>query len=117
MKSPLRSRVDQLSDVFSYHDLVQLLGISWSEFLRYYCMPGEPPDIVEDRLDVIFEIVGYLRGSHNAFGVRRWFYRTRVQLDGRSPSDILQGDWDPDDDEVQEVLELAQWLSGPGNAT
>jgi len=49
-----------------------------------------------------------LRGSYNDRGISRWFARNRTELGDRSPSEILQGDFDPESDDAQAVLRLAQ---------
>lgn len=90
--------------------LASLLNISASSLRRYLSGERETPDDVSARLHHLALIVGDLAGAYNDVGVRRWFGRSRAALDGRSPADILSGEWNPDDPGPQKVRELARAL-------
>jgi len=45
-----------------------------------------------------------LRGSYNAFGIRRWWDRPRVQLDGQTPAQAWASD-------KERVVKLAEYLN------
>jgi len=51
-----------------------------------------------------------LAGAYNAIGIRRWFDRKRSALDGRAPSDLLKGEWQPEDEKAARVRGLARAL-------
>lgn len=55
--------------------------------------------------------VWHLEGAYDNEGVNAWFERPRVELGGRSPAEILAGDWNPAGKDAQGVLELARSLS------
>jgi hypothetical protein len=97
--------------------LAEILGISDSSLRRYSVGGRETPDPVAARLHSVGQIASALAGSYNTYGMRRWFDRTRVQLAQRRPKDILVGDWSPDDDEVRQVIDLAESLVGAGSAS
>ena len=102
------------------------LGILWAfthaqvdALLKFFEGKGTlPPEIVA-RIDFLAEVVNHLAGSYNNsnHGIYLWFVRPRVQLWNMSPAQIFSGDWKPEDEEPQKVLELAKALSGPMNAT
>lgn len=91
--------------------LADLVGTSLSSMTRYRTKQRKTPDDVADRLHVIAQIVTDLVGSYNEYGVRRWFDRPRTLLDGRAPSDILRGQWNPEAPDVKKVQDLAARLT------
>ena len=74
----------------------------------------ETPDPVAARVHLLTLVVDALAGGYNAFGIRRWFERVRAQLGGRTPRELLRGDWRPEDDGPQRVLQLAEELAAAG---
>jgi len=93
--------------------LAQLLRISVSSLRRYLARGRRTPDVIADRLHFLALVFADLAGSYNDFGVRRWFERPRVLLDGKSPGQLLKGDWRVDDAGPTRVRELAYALTGP----
>ncbi len=65
-----------------------------------------------DQIDFIYEIVDSLRGAYNDEGIRRWFYRGRKQLEGKSPLEYLGQSSNHEDEYAKRVLELAKVLKG-----
>lgn len=63
-----------------------------------------------DRLAWLGQVVSYLQGAYNNGGIRRWFTRPRVQLDGRSPLEALGPDWKPNAGSAVIALRLAKEL-------
>ena len=63
------------------------------------------------RLHFLARVVAELKGAYNDIGVRRWFDRKRTLLRGRSPAQILTGDWNPEGGPAEKVLNLARSLS------
>ncbi len=103
-----------LLDYFSEEQLARLLVISISSIQRYVRGERRPPDVVTDRLHWLAVAIGYLTGTYNEHGVRRWFDRPRTALGGQSPTQALlfQDDWTPDTEAAQRVEQLARTLSG-----
>lgn len=99
-----------LLEVFDADALARLLEISASSVQRYAKGDRDTPEDVVSRLHWLALVVGYLRGSYNAFGIRRWFERSRRALDGDSPQAHLAASspWRPDDDAARAVEELAR---------
>ncbi|MGQ0669492.1 MAG: hypothetical protein ACT4PO_07455 [Actinomycetota bacterium] len=64
------------------------------------------------RLHFLAKVVADLLGAYNEFGVLRWFDRPRAALGGRSPAEVLAGDWDPDAEGPLGVRSLARSLAG-----
>lgn len=93
--------------------LVDLLRVGASSIRRYAAGERATPDDVAARLHWIAMVVADLAGAYNEFGIRRWFQRPRVQLDGKSPRQVLGDGWSPDSAAAQKVRELASVLSGP----
>jgi hypothetical protein len=91
--------------------LSRLLGISPASVRRYAGTVRETPDDVAARLHWLALIVGELAGAYNEIGTRQWFDRKRTQLGGRTPAQLLTGDWKPDDPGPQEVRTLASALT------
>jgi hypothetical protein len=90
-------------------------GISASSLQRYASGARETPDEVAWRLHLLARVLSSLRGSYNAYGIRRWFERPRSQLDGATPGHrLLEADGE---EEAQVVLDLADALLRPGFAT
>src|SRR2546426_605395 len=92
--------------------LARLLGISPASVRRYAATARETPDNVAARLHWLALIVGDLGGAYNEIGIRQWFERKRTQLDGRTPAQLLAGEWKPDDPGPQRVRSLAHALTG-----
>jgi hypothetical protein len=92
--------------------LAALAGVSRTSLRRYAAGRRATPDGVAGRLHHVALVVGNLAGSYNDYGIRRWFERTRAQLDGRSPRAILKGAWSPDAAGPAKVLALAESLLG-----
>lgn len=98
--------------VFGDDMLVALLGVGESSMRRYAGGERATPDDAAARLHWLAMVVADLAGAYNEFGIRRWFQRPRVQLDGRSPWQVLGDAWSPDDAAAHRVRELASVLSG-----
>lgn len=97
-------------EVFERDQLASLLGISPASVVRYARGDRRTPDAVAARLHCLALTVGDLAGAYNEIGIRRWFERVRTRLDGRSPAQILRGDWQPQDAGPRAVRELARAL-------
>lgn len=95
----------------------ELVGVSASSLRRYRSTQRHTPDAVAARLHWVALIVADLAGAYNDRGVRRWFSRPRVQLEGRAPAELLEGAWEPDEAGPTAVAELAAALAGAGAAT
>lgn len=100
-------------DVLGRGLLAELVGVSPSSLHRYRTGQRPTPGRVAARLHFLAVVTSDLNGSYNDFGVRRWFRRSRSALGGRSPTDLLSGDWDPEDEGAREVRELAASLHAP----
>lgn len=92
--------------------LAQLCDISVVSLRRYSSGSRETPDAVAQRLHLVALILGDLRGAYNDYGIRRWFQRSRPQLEDRSPMEALSGPWVIDSPPVVAVRTLARALSG-----
>ena len=88
------------------------LGISPSGVWRYKSASRDTPDATAARLRFLSAIVGDLNGAYNKIGVRHWFDRKRTQLDGRAPSGLLKGRWDPREPGPRRVRDLARASTG-----
>jgi hypothetical protein len=116
--SPLPSReIPELVRVLGWPLLVRLSSGVEVSLRRYARDERVAPDDLANRLHVLALIVADLRGGYNDFGVRRWFERPRMQLGGRRPQDILEGDWAPHAADVQGVRDLAAWVAEPTAAS
>jgi hypothetical protein len=102
----------QLVRVLGVDMLERLLGISAPSIRRYARTVRNTPDEVAGRLHWLALIVGDLAGAYNEIGIRQWFGRKRVQLDGRTPTQLLTGQWRPDDPGPHRVRSLARSLAG-----
>ena len=87
--------------------LSRLVGISPSSARRYLSGTRATPDGVAARLHFLALVAGDLAGAYNEIGVRRWFDRKRAALGGKSPGELLVGNWAPEDDRAAQVRELA----------
>ena len=101
-----------MREVFGDELLVDLLGVATSSLRRYASGERQTPDAIAARLHWLAMVVADLAGAYNDFGIRRWFERPRVQLDGKSPRRVLGASWSPDDAAAQRVRGLASVLSG-----
>lgn len=99
---------------FDEDQLATLLRVSKSSVQRYASGARKAKDPVVDRLHWLALVVGYLTGTYNEYGVRRWFERPRKALDGPSPKQVLlaDGDWTPDSRGAQRVEVLAKSTIG-----
>lgn len=92
--------------------LAALVSVSPSSLRRYAAGERSMPDDVAARLHWLALVVGDLAGAYNDIGVRRWFARPRIELAGRSPMALLQGEWAPGDNGPSQVRRLADSLLG-----
>ena len=99
-----------LARVLDDEQLASLLSVSISSLKRYQSGERDTPDAIAARLHFLALVVGDLAGSYNDIGIRRWFMRNRTRLDGRSPAQLLTGEWDPDDAGPAHVRQLARDL-------
>jgi hypothetical protein len=97
--------------------LAEVLDVSESSLRRYSTSARTTPDNVAWRLHAVGQITSALAGSYNEYGIRRWFTRSREQLGGLRPVDLLVADWSPDDDGAIQVIGLAEALLGAGTAS
>ena len=88
--------------------LAAVLGISASSLRHYARGEHRCPDPIAARVRWLALVIDELEGSFNTYGIRRWFQRPRAALGGQAPQDRLTSDWDPDDDTVRPIFELAQ---------
>ena len=114
-ESPVpRTEWPAMREMFGDEALAELLGISGSSLKRYAAEERSTPSKIAERLHWVAMVVADLAGSYNDFGMRRWFERTRSQLDGRSPRKALGPEWSPGDPAAQRVRALAASLVGAG---
>ncbi len=87
--------------------LSRFLEISPSSARRYLSGTRRTPDTIAARLHFLALVAGDLAGAYNEIGVRRWFDRKRTALGGKTPGQLLTGNWAPEDDGAAKVRELA----------
>lgn len=113
MLHPVPSREwGSLAALFGIDRLAELTGTSPASVRRYMSGARSTPDPLAARLHLLAVISGDLAGAYNEIGIRRWFERPRTFLDGKAPAELLQGEWDPEDDGPKRVRELARSLTG-----
>jgi hypothetical protein len=100
-----------LKEVLQPALLQRLLGTSPASFQRYSGGDRETPAVVAGRLHFLARVIAHLAGAYNDYGIRRWFERARPQLAGRAPTELLIGEWDPEGQEAQRVLDLAERIN------
>jgi hypothetical protein len=100
-----------LSGILGMDLLARLVGISPASLRRYQGAARTTPDRIAARLHFLSMVAGDLSGAYNEMGVRQWFDRKRAQLDGRTPTELLKGDWSPDTPGPVQVRGLARALT------
>jgi hypothetical protein len=100
-----------LEGLFGTERLAVLLGISPASVRRYRSGARPTSDQLAARLHFLSTLIGDLAGAYNEFGIRRWFERPRTALEGRSPAELMHGDWNPEDPRLQQARELARSLT------
>ena len=90
--------------------LARLLRVSVVSLRRYLAGQRTVPDSVAARLHFLALVAGDLAGAYNDIGVRRWFDRPRTLLGGRSPAELLEPEWQPEDPGPRRVRDLARAL-------
>jgi uncharacterized protein (DUF2384 family) len=100
--------------IFGDEDLASLMGISSSSLKRYAREERPTPDKIADRLHWLAMVVADLSGSYNEIGIRRWFERPRVQLEGKNPRQLLGTKWTAGTPAARRVRELAESLTSSG---
>lgn len=93
--------------------LANLLGgISEISLRRYASGERNTPLDVVARLHFLALVIGDLSGSYDDLGVTQWFVRPRKKaFSGKTPLDLLKGEWHPEDAGPQRVREFAQSLN------
>jgi transcriptional regulator with XRE-family HTH domain len=99
-----------LARTLDTEQLASLLDVSLSSLNRYQSGERDTPDPIAARLHFLALVIGDLAGSYNDVGIRRWFGRKRTALGGRTPAQLLTGDWDPEDAGPARVRGLAREL-------
>jgi hypothetical protein len=92
--------------------LARLLGVSTVSVRRYRSGERRTPERIVARLHFLALLLADLSGTYTEEGVRLWFRRRRNLLGGRSPDEVLSGQWSPEDPEVVRLKELAHSLIG-----
>ena len=88
--------------------LGHLLGVAPSSIVRYTRGERVPRDTqVIERLHALMMIAADLGGMFNGLGVRRWYTRSRIQLGGESPAQVLGKNWSLNTDAYRRVRALA----------
>jgi hypothetical protein len=100
-----------LVPLFGVDGLAQFVGVSPASLRRYASRSRPTPDAVAARLHFLARVVAELKGAYNEVGVRRWFGRKRTGLQGKSPAQLLKGEWNPESRGPQRVLDLARSLA------
>ena len=114
-ESPVpRTEWPAMKAVFGEDGLADLLRTSSSSVKRYLAGERDTPAEIAERLHWLALVVAELAGSYNEIGMRRWFERTRAQLNGRSPRGVLGPDWHPSDPSAKRVRSLAANLASAG---
>lgn len=96
--------------------LAELCALSPASIRHYATGERATPDDVDGRLHVVSLVVSELASSYNDFGIRRWFGRSRPQIDGESPLAVLGGGFDPDGRAAGQVRDVAAALASSGAA-
>lgn len=113
--SPLpRQELERLIETLDLDAIGAIVGTSPVSLRRYLAGSRETPDDTAARIHWLALTVSDLLGAYNEIGVRRWFDRPRAALEGRSPSQVLMPEWDPDDPGPIAVQALASALATPG---
>src|SRR5438309_4065895 len=100
-----------LIGVFGVEELARLVSVSPASLRRYASGARPTPDAVAARIHFLARVVAELKGAYNEVGVRRWFDRKRTALRGKSPGQILTGEWNPESRTARSVLDLARSLT------
>ena len=117
-ESPLPAReLRELLQIFDPDQLAELVGSSAVSLRRYSAGTRTMPDRLAARIHWLALLVSDLAGAYNELGIRRWFERSRSQLNGHAPEHYLRNDWDPETPSVQKVRGLAAALAGAGALT
>jgi len=111
------SEIRELAGVLDWDMLSRLSGTSVQSLRRYAAGERTAPDEIAQRAHWLTGVVADLRSAYNDAGVRRWFERPRPSFAGRRPSDMLIGDWSPDDPTVAQVRDFAARFTAPTPAT
>lgn len=107
---------ERLSGILGIDLLSRLLGTAVASIRRYRSASRTTPDDVASRLHLLTLTVGDLSGAYNEAGIRQWFDRKRVQLDGKSPAELLGKSWSPDSPNALKVRDLARSLTASAAA-
>lgn len=110
-RSPKIIKPFLLIDVLGPDLLASLLGVSKRKLEIYSRKPETIPKEVFLRLAFIVEVAEILRGGYNDKGIYQWFLRKRVQLDYRSPTQVLKYNWFPNQPDPLKILALAKSIN------
>ena len=93
--------------------LARLLGgISEVSLRRYASGERVTPLDIATRLHFLALVIGDLSGSYDDLGVTQWFERPRRKaFNGKTPVDLLKGEWHPDEAGPTTVRDFARTLN------
>ncbi len=97
--------------LFGVEDLARLVCVSPASLRRYVSRSRPTPDAVAARVHFLARVVAELKGAYSDIGVRQWFDRKRTLLRGKSPAQVLKGEWNPENPNPRKILELARSLA------
>jgi uncharacterized protein (DUF2384 family) len=109
-----RKEWSAMRKVFGDDELARLTGISSSSLKRYARNDRPTPDEIADRLHWLAMVVADLSGSYNEIGIRRWFERPRISLEGKNPRQLLGAEWTAATPSARRVRALAESLTASG---
>lgn len=85
--------------------------------VQRYTRPADQwptPAPLAARLHFVALVNGELAGSYTPLGIRHWWQRSHVELDGHHPGSWLGVGWSPSDERARQLRALAATLAGPG---
>lgn len=80
-----------------WEKIISILGMEKT----LYFMMFLPQDI--ERIEYLYYLIYNLEGSYSAAGIRNWFHRTRKELGGKSPEDLIAGGNRADLEKIQHL--------------
>jgi hypothetical protein len=92
--------------------LVNTLAVSEISIRRYASGERPTPAAVAQRLHFLALVIGDLSGSYDHMGISQWFTRPRKNVfAGKTPFDLLSGEWQPEDDGPARVRQFSKSLN------
>ncbi len=91
-----------------FNNVARRSGMDDGSFAKLF--GGQQAAVTAEKIQLVSDVIVALEGAYNTTGISQWFNRSRAQLDGHIPRELLEQPWAATDKAPQKILALARSL-------